>query len=414
MSPDEAEIIDEPGGQVAPDRVSGVTLRDDRSRVAEVRPPEAETVPTWIEVHYPAALGPIGLRGSHAPLSWESTTRPTRTNGDDHLFCVPLRTDELLELKVVRGEDWAIGRNYVVHAGDHLRIEPCFDHAAPVFERDLQIEHEGRVAKLDVLLPPSYREQPDKRYPVLYVLDGQSLWTDSQDPFGTWGMDATLGSLYELGAIDELIVVGVDTSRDRLAVLSPVPDAHYGGGDGEAFLRLVTEGVKPLVDGRYRTRTEPACTGILGSSMGGLFAFYAAWTRPDVFGKAVCLSSSFWWGDRWAVRLVQASPPPSPRPFFYLDSGASPHQMEEDARLIDGFHHTRSMHRALSRAGFVVGGEVHRLVFPGHLHQAAAWASRVALPLQLLFPHATLPIDERRWDAVRAELEYPFDVARVG
>ncbi len=371
--------------KLTPDRASGVSLR------------ESDVVPTWIEVHYPAALGVIGLRGSHAPLSWEHTALPERSDGDDHLFCVPLRTDELLELKVVRGSEWALGRNYVVHAGDHLRLEPCFDGGTPTFERGLVVEHGGRRATIDVLLPPSYREQPEKHYPVLYVLDGQSLWTDSTDPYGKWDLDATLGSLYDLGAVDELVVVGIHTAEERLSVLSPVPDPHYGGGDGPAFLALVVDGVRRFVDARYRTRRAPSCTGILGSSMGGLFSFFAAWSRPDVFGKAACLSSSFWWGDRWAVRHVQSAEPPAAKPFFYLDSGASPGPIE-DARVVDGFHHTRSMLRALARAGFDVGGDVHRLVFPGQLHQAAAWASRVALPLQLLFPHVTQSIDAKRWD----------------
>jgi predicted alpha/beta superfamily hydrolase len=358
-------------------RVSGIRLSDG-------------PIDTWIVVRYPNQRAPIGLRGDHAPLSWEHTTKAIHVDGDEHYFCVPLQEGELLTLKVVRGDDWATGRNYVVHAGDHLRLEPCFDRSAPALERGLEVSHRDRAAKLDVLLPPSYAEQSSKRYPVLYALDGQSLWSDSTDPFGIWSMDTTLASLYELDAIDELIVVGIDTSVDRLDLLSPVPDAHHGGGHGDAFLELIVDGIRPYIDQHYRTRSG---SGILGSSMGGLFSFYAAWTRPDVFSKAACLSSSFWWADRWAVRFVQSSPPPNPRPFLYLDSGASPHQMEEDVRLVDGFHHTRSMHRALKRAGFHVGGEVHRLIFPGHPHVATAWASRVALPLQMMFPSTNTAIE---------------------
>lgn len=375
-------------------------MADDVREGPRTRPPTL--VPTWIEVHYPAALGAIGLRGSHAPLSWEHTTAPVRVEGDNHVFCVPLAENELVDLKVVRGEDWALGRNYVVHAGDHLRLEPCFDGKTPTFDQDLVVTHGGRTARLDVLLPPSYGEQPNKHYPVLYMLDGQSLWSHSTDPFGTWDVERTLSFLYELGAVEELIVVGIHTGEDRLSILSPVRDATYGGGDGPAFLSLLVDGVRPTIDARYRTRKEPASTGILGSSMGGLFAFFAAWSRPDVFGKAACLSSSFWWGDRWAVKHVQSGVAPSPRPFLYLDSGAAPGPLDEDARVIDGFHHTRSMLRALARAGFDVGTEAHRLVFPGHLHQAAAWASRVALPLQLLFPHVTQTIDASRWQVTAA------------
>lgn len=377
----------------------------DDSAAAADRP---SLLPTWIEVSYPADRGPIGLRGNLAPLDWEHTTKPTRTIGDHHLFCVPMREGELLELKVVRGEEWAMGRNYMVHAGEHLKLEPCFDAMTPKFVRDVPIEHwtpsgEKKTAKIDLLLPPSYDEQPRKRYPVLYVLDGQSLWTHSEDPFGTWAMDGTLTFLYELGAIEELIVVGIHSAEDRLNILSPVADPHYGGGGAKDFLELVVDGIRAHVNGTYRTLPDRDHTGILGSSMGGLFAFYAAWQRPDVFGKAACLSSSFWWSDRWAVRMVQSEPPPEPRPQLYLDSGAAPTPLDEDSRLADGFHHTRSMLRALAKAGFDVGADVHRLVFPGQAHNAHSWASRVALPLQLQFPHATRALDSVRWGGIIQE-----------
>ena len=357
-----------------------------------------EIIETWIEVHYPADDGKIGLRGSHEPLSWTETMFPIRSEGDDHLFCVPIRAGELVELKVVHGEDWARGRNYVVHAGDHLRLEPSFGENKPTFVRDIVVSHGGRSATIDVLLPPSYAEQKNKRFPVLYVLDGQSIWTHSTDPFGTWSLDGTLSLLHDLGVIDEMIVVGIHTADDRLALLSPVADPRYGGGDGDAFLDLVVDGIRPEIDRRFRTIAKRGSTAILGSSMGGLFAFHAAWKRPDIFGKAACLSSSFWWADRWAVRLVQSSKAPAQKPFFYLDTGASPNPTEEDARLLDGFHHTRSMLRALERSGFDVGSDVHRLVFPGERHNADAWASRVALPLQLLFPNVMQPLDVDRWE----------------
>lgn len=314
-----------------------------------------------------------------------------------------MREGDLLELKVVRGDEWAMGRNYVVHAGEHLKLEPCFDAATPKFVRDVKIEIGGKTAMIDMLLPPSYDEQPQKRYPVLYVLDGQSLWSHSEDPFGTWGMDGTLTFLYELGAIEELIVIGVHSAIDRLNILSPVADPHYGGGGADAFLDLLVTGIRDHVNGTYRTISDREQTAILGSSMGGLFAFYAAWKHPEVFGKAACLSSSFWWNDRWAVRMVQSEPPPEPRPYFYLDSGAAPTPLEEDVRLVDGFHHTRSMLRALAKAGFDVGGDVQRLVFPGQAHNAHSWASRVALPLQLMFPHATRPLDSIRWSGVMSQ-----------
>ena len=361
---------------------------DEAPSVPEPAPAPRRTV---IEVVYPHDRGAIGLRGSHAPLSWDHTEAPGRSENGSHFFYLPLDENEIAEVKVVRGEEWAAGRNYAIHAGDHLRIQPSFDQTAPALEEGVEIPFEGGIEKLDVLLPPTYAEHSEQRYPVLYVLDGQSLWAHSQDPFGVWALDQTLRGLYELDAIDEVIIVGVHTADARLDKLSPLPDETYGGGGGPAFLERLVSTIKPTIDARYRTRTDRESTAILGSSMGGLFAFFAAWTRPDVFGKAACMSSSFWWGNRWAVRVAQTTTPPSPRPFIYMDTGAAPTtEQEEDAKQRDGYHHTRSMHRALTRAGFDMQNEVHRLVFPGHQHEASSWAARISLPLQILFPRVMI------------------------
>ena len=139
--------------------------------------------------------------------------------------------------------------------------------------------------------------------------------------------------------------------------------------------------LKPRIDAELRTRVGREDTALIGSSLGGLFSFYAAWNRPDVFGKAICLSSSFWWANRRMIR--EADVAPSPRPTIYLDSGVG---LNPDAPSQDGFQHTRSMQRALVRAGYTNGEDLHRLAFPGQVHSTAAWTARVAIPLQLLFP----------------------------
>lgn len=342
---------------------------------------------TVVEVLYPAHRGAIGLRGSLAPLSWEHTEPPAVVEGDRHVFHLQVAAGEILEIKLVRNDDdWAAGRNYSVHAGDHLRIEPYFDGAAPTLEPLQTLEAGSDPITFEVLLPPGYAEQETRRYPVLYALDGQSLWSTSADPFGVWQLEKILADLHDLGAVEEVIVVGIHASDRRLERLSPVPDPQHGGGEGPAFLAAIVDTLRPHVNASYRTRSERESTGIMGSSMGGLFAFFAAWSRPDVFGKAACLSSSFWWAQRWAVRLVQEKGLPSPRPLLYIDSGAAWSALERDAQLRDGFHHTRSMIRALAKHGYAPGVDLHRLVFAGHAHNAEAWSSRVALPLQLLFP----------------------------
>jgi predicted alpha/beta superfamily hydrolase len=346
---------------------------------------------TFVEVIYPAGRGSIGLRGSHAPLSWEHThSDAAERDGDRVVFRIEVPPGELLELKLVRNEEeWAAGRNYLVHAGDHLRLEPHFDTQSSTLEANQTLEVGGAINTLvyDVLLPPSYGEQEGKRYPVLYVQDGQSLWAHSSDPFGVWKLETILDSLYDLEAIEEVIVVGIHAADGRIEKLSPVKDDENGGGDGPAFLDAIVDRLRDAINTKYRTKTERENTVILGSSMGGLFAFFAAWARPEVFGKAICLSSSFWWANRWAVRTAQ-NKPPKVRPIVYMDSGAAINPLDKDMNARDGFHHTRSMFRAMTSHGFTPGVDLHRLVFSGHTHDADSWSARVAIPLQLMFPRS--------------------------
>jgi enterochelin esterase-like enzyme len=365
--------------------------------------PPAATEPTppvtLVEVVYPSQRGKIGLRGSHPPLSWEETRAPDEIEGDRSLFRIPMPPGEVLEIKLVRNEEeWAAGRNYGVHAGDHLLLEPCFDRTTSRVEGPFEIDAGGAKLTFEVLLPPSYDEQEAREYPVIYAQDGQSLWSSSKDPFGVWHLEEELDRLYELGAIEELIVVAIHTTDDRIERLSPTPDPTHGGGKGPEHLAAMIDHLLPHIDERFRTRTELEDTCVLGSSMGGLFSFYAAWERPDVFGKAACLSSSFWWANRWAVRHVQQSRTPNPKPVFYIDSGAPIRASEKDPNARDGFHHTRSMFRALSDHAYTPGLDMNWLVFTNAKHDADSWRARIAIPLQILFPPKV-----RRPDAVKRE-----------
>lgn len=348
---------------------------------------------TIIEVRYPQRDHDgirIGLRGSHAPLSWQHTEHAREIQGDRHIFRLHVPRGEIVELKVVRDDgkeaDWASGRNYAVHGGDHLHITPSFDRATSRLDEKFTLDLRDGPVAIEVLLPPSYDEQHTRDYQVIYALDGQALYSTSTDSFGVWNLEHTLDGLYELSAMEEVIIVGVHTAERRLARLSPIADSTHGGGDGRAFLDDLVNIVRPHISSKYRVREGRENTGILGSSMGGLFAFFAAWTRPEVFGRAACLSSSFWWSNRWAPRFVESSEPTGERAVLYLDSGAARDPNDPDPNVRDGFVHTRSMFRALVRRGYTPGTDLHRMAFLGHAHEPSAWGSRVATPLQLLFP----------------------------
>src|SRR5262249_648478 len=106
---------------------------------------------------------------------------------------------------------------------------------------------------------------------------------------------------------------------------------------------------------------------------------------PDVFGKAACLSSSFWWNCRALVELARLGPCPTPPPTYYIDSGAAKSALEEDANLKDGYRHTQSMRKALLGHCYEVGKNLHVLASAGMGENNGGWGSRLAVPLQLLF-----------------------------
>ncbi|MEZ4363766.1 MAG: alpha/beta hydrolase-fold protein [Kofleriaceae bacterium] len=330
------------------------------------------------------------LRGSGAGLSWEVGRSPDELDGATRVFHLDVAHGESIELKVLRGDGaWMAGRNAVIGCGDVLELYPAFDrmHGELLPSFELAVAG-GRPLNVRVMLPPSYQEQTELRFPVLYVQDGQSVWSDSSDPFGSWGLDHVLDELWELGAIADVITVAIETSRDRLHLLGPVRDPSFGGGGGGGHLKAIVDRLKPHIDETLRTRSERAATTLMGSSMGGLFSFYAAWERPEVFGGAICLSPSFWWADRFVVRRVDGGACPAPRPRLYLDSGAAASALEGDASTRDGVHVVRAMHRALVGHCYEPGNDLHLLSWTGHRHSPTSWASRVAVPLQLFLPRS--------------------------
>ena len=141
---------------------------------------------------------------------------------------------------------------------------------------------------VDVYLPDSYDEDARRRYPVVYMQDGQNL-SDPAIAFGgnTWRLDEGLPWLAARGI--EPIVVGLHNTQARLAEYSPFADARHGGGDGDRYGRFLIDTVKPRIDASYRTRRDRDATAVAGSSMGGLISLYLYFRRPSPFGRAAVI-----------------------------------------------------------------------------------------------------------------------------
>lgn len=164
----------------------------------------------------------------------------------------------------------------------------------------------GDTRNIWIYLPPDY-QQESKRYPVLYMQDGQNLFDDETSFAGEWHIDETLDSLYNAGN-SGCIVVGIENNGAR-RIAEYTPNAHpkYGGGEGEKYVDFLIKNLKPFIDSTYRTKPEAEFTGIGGSSLGGLISYYAATRHSDTFGKCLVFSPSFWIDSNYVCWCVKSN-----------------------------------------------------------------------------------------------------------
>ena len=161
-----------------------------------------------------------------------------------------------------------------------------------IIDEHFEIPQLIKTRRIAALLPHDYHTS-NKRYPVLYLQDGQNLF-DSTAPFGTWGVNKKMAIMKEKG-MGDLIVVAIDhAEEERIKEFTPSHDTRLGVGNGKKYARFLTETLKPYIDKRFRTKMGPEHTGIGGSSMGGLISLYAGKMYPEIYSKWMIFSPSLW------------------------------------------------------------------------------------------------------------------------
>jgi enterochelin esterase-like enzyme len=323
-----------------------------------------------IRVSYPSAPERLVLR---TELDWGADVRPERVVAAARRadFHVPTERAYLEYKPCLRGPDgfhWSLGTNKLALAAGTNDVYPSFFSGlrgritGRVAFRSRAL---GREIALRAYLPPGYDENTLKRYPVLYMQDGQNLFFPEEAFLGReWQVDETLERLDEMNVIDQVIVVGLH-SLDRLA--------DYTEPGAEAYGRALTDELMPWIDSELRTLSGPRNTAVLGSSLGGVAAFYVAWRWPSTFGMAGCLSSTFSYRDRLLARVRHEGRAGRERLRVYLDSGWPG----------DNYEPTLALAAALIEAGFALGRDLVHLAFPLARHDERSWSSRLHVPLQL-------------------------------
>lgn len=248
-----------------------------------------------------------------------------------------------------------------------------------VLPRPFPIPGLNRERTVRIYLPPGY-ETSQRRYPVLYMHDGQNLFDDATAFAGEWGVDETLNALARTRGL-RLIVVGIDSGdAHRTTELNAWDNARFGKAEGEEYMAFIADVLKPWVDHRYRTKPDRLHTGIMGSSMGGLISSYAISRYPQVFGAAGIFSPAYWLAPEAFVEAESHPPPHAERIYFY--AGGS-----EDETMVPDM---KRMVALLQRAGL----PAHNLevrVNPVGRHNEAAWRAEFPRAVEWLFSAAALP-----------------------
>ncbi len=236
-----------------------------------------------------------------------------------------------------------------------------------------------------VYLPPGYRQSGRRRFPVLYLHDGQNIF-DAATAFGgvEWGADEAAQRLTRKRLIEPLIIVAVANMGDdriheyapsRGVIDSSAPRKKRSRGLLRKYGRFLRDELKPFIDQKYRTLPEAEFTGLGGSSLGGLATLTLGLWFPETFQRLAVLSPSIWWDDCVIYRLLDELEEKPPLK-IWLDTGTHEPDWERAAALRD----------RLVERGWRVYYDLQYTEVEGGDHSERAWGARFEAVLRFLYP----------------------------
>lgn len=239
-----------------------------------------------------------------------------------------------------------------------------------------------------VWLPPSYESESEKRYPVLYMQDGQNLFDTRLSYVGEWGVDESMTKLAAEGV--EAIIVGVpNMGESRMNEYSPF-DGYFGEGRAKQYIHYLLHTLKPAIDADFRSKSDPANTGIMGSSMGGLLSIYAVF-ETEGFAFAGALSPAILGDDSPIFDYIEQHDPPKIER-LYMDVGTREgYNMVEKAQAqsfsAQYVARVRKLRDLLTAKGLDSRQRFLYVEDEGAVHREDAWARRLPRALRhLLLP----------------------------
>ena len=229
----------------------------------------------------------------------------------------------------------------------------------------------NRTRRVWVYLPLSYNSS-SKKYPVLYMHDGQNVFDDATSFSGEWGVDEAIDTLGL--KTKECIVVGIDNGGDkRIDEYCPydglLEGATYASrqikGEGGKYVDFLVKTLKPFIDKEYRTYKDRNNTFTAGSSMGGLISMYAVLKYPKVFGGAGVFSPAFWVGPKIFDDIKTKAKKVNAKIYFYAGDAEGETMVPMTIRAFNEMHRvSRSKMAEVMRAGGKHNESRWRIEFP--------------------------------------------------
>jgi predicted alpha/beta superfamily hydrolase len=226
--------------------------------------------------------------------------------------------------------------------------------------------HRSRTLRL--CLPRSYGLEPQRRYPVIYMHDGQNLFDAATSYAGEWGVDETMDQLARDTGF-EALVVGIDNGGEkRNTEMAPYDHAELGKAEGAAYLDFIVNTVKPVIDAGWRTKPEREHTALIGSSLGGLISHAALLWHGDVFSRYGLFSPSYWAAPQLFDETTRATLPAGTVVHLYAGG-------QEGGRMVEL---AQRMHTVLARQ--LSADQLSLNVVAGAGHNEAAWRAELPVP----------------------------------
>jgi predicted alpha/beta superfamily hydrolase len=249
-----------------------------------------------------------------------------------------------------------------------------------------------------VWLPPGYDKEPKRRYPVLYMHDGQNVFFPKRSNFNkVWAADKAALTLINTGKVAPFMIVAVDhPGATRFlryfptrVVSAPLRQGIEGFAKGklggDEYLSFLGDRLKPVIDARFRTRPQPRYTAVAGSSMGGLISLYALTERADIFGKAAAVSthSPLIDPDLLAKQPMMAAGIKADWKRYLSTRLGAPQGrklwMDHGTETLDASYapYQAVLDQGVAGAGWKRGKDFESRVYKGTAHEENAWAARL-------------------------------------